>query len=79
MPKDAKTPPHFYDAWKAIETYRKDHAAAVDTMGVHTAANHSAPKEEQDFQTLFSLMLSSQTKDSSLSHQSYCRGNIYAV
>ncbi|KAG9392367.1 Endonuclease III-like protein 1 [Carpediemonas membranifera] len=58
-----KLPSGFYDAWEAISKYREEHKAAVDSMGVHTAADAKAPKDEQDFQTLFSLMLSSQTKD----------------
>ncbi len=56
-------PPHFAEAWDAIVNERKRIVAAVDNMGVHTAADANAPKRDQDFQVLFSLMLSSQTKD----------------
>lgn len=47
---------------KAFVEYRKKHEAPVDTMGCHMLGEREDPKVYR-FQTLISLMLSSQTKD----------------
>ncbi|CAO3653060.1 unnamed protein product [Cunninghamella blakesleeana] len=53
--------------WKVvfnrIKLYRQQHEAVVDTMGCACLAEKDAPPKQQRFQTLVSLMLSSQTKD----------------
>ncbi|KAI9244259.1 DNA glycosylase [Helicostylum pulchrum] len=46
-----------------LETYRKVHKAAVDTMGCARLADRTCTPKVQRFQTLVSLMLSAQTKD----------------
>jgi endonuclease-3 len=42
---------------------RNEHVAPVDTMGCESLADRNATPRDQRFQTLISLMLSSQTKD----------------
>ncbi|KAI9301954.1 DNA glycosylase [Cunninghamella echinulata] len=53
--------------WKTvfdrIKLYRQTHEAVVDTMGCACLAEPNVPPKQQRFQTLVSLMLSSQTKD----------------
>lgn len=56
-PKDWET---VYDI---LEKYRQVHKAAVDTMGCERLADRTSSAKTQRFQTLISLMLSSQTKD----------------
>lgn len=55
------------EAWHAvldnIRFMRKDGKAAVDTVGCDNSFDKNKPVEEQRFQVLVSLMLSSQTKD----------------
>ena len=62
-PKAALAPP---DGWRAtydlITELRADRTAVVDTMGCE-AINESAEPDTRAYQTLISLMLSSQTKD----------------
>ena len=55
-------PPGFKDEWRLIKELRKDRTAVVDTMGCE-AINESAEPDTRAYQTLISLMLSSQTKD----------------
>lgn len=64
-PKKAfKSPP---DDWRLvfneIKAYRQTHEAVVDTMGCERLAERDRPPQQQRFQTLVALMLSSQTKD----------------
>jgi endonuclease-3 len=64
-PKDWKT------IWDKIEEMRKENVAPVDTMGCSTLAENTSPEVKPyiltqkvyRYQTLISLMLSSQTKD----------------
>jgi endonuclease III len=53
--------------WEALYSHtkemRKRISAPVDTMGCERLADENAPPRDQRFQTLVSLMLSSQTKD----------------
>ncbi len=46
-----------------IKEMRAENPAAVDTMGAHCLRDTKATENEQAFQTLVGLMLSSQTKD----------------
>ncbi|KAL1921346.1 uncharacterized protein VTP21DRAFT_11062 [Calcarisporiella thermophila] len=58
-------PPDWLSTYTAIRDYRKTHIAPVDTMGCERLAEYGEnidPKVSR-FQTLVSLMLSSQTKD----------------
>lgn len=58
-----QTPKNWEIVYDTVETYRKTNKAAVDTMGCERLADSKAPAHVQRFQTLISLMLSSQTKD----------------
>ncbi|KAI8981569.1 DNA glycosylase [Pilobolus umbonatus] len=58
---------HPPDTWNSvydrIQEFRTGITAPVDTMGCERLADETASRPVQRFQTLFSLMLSSQTKD----------------
>lgn len=56
-------PPNWEETWRLTTTMRSQVLAPVDTMGCESLADPSVPPKEQRFQTLVSLMLSSQTKD----------------
>lgn len=57
-------PPVNWDiVYDKLEAYREVNKAAVDTMGCERLAEASQTPEIQRFQTLISLMLSAQTKD----------------
>jgi len=59
----AEYPPLFFETWKLIEKMRIHGDAPVDTVGADCCPDKSAPKDVYNFQTLVSLLLSSQTKD----------------
>ena len=56
-------PKKWEETWALIKEMRAENPAAVDTMGAHCLMDSKASKNEQAFQTLVGLMLSSQTKD----------------
>ncbi|KAI9274448.1 DNA glycosylase [Phascolomyces articulosus] len=56
-------PAHWKTVYERIREYRKTAPAPVDTMGCERLAEEQVPEKVQRFQTLVSLMLSSQTKD----------------
>eukprot|EP01134_Creolimax_fragrantissima_P008164 CFRG8164T1 len=56
-------PKGWRETWNLIWELRADRTAVVDSMGSEALADTAAPKPVKDFQTLVSLMLSSQTKD----------------
>jgi len=56
-------PANWEETWRLTTTMRAQVLAPVDTMGCESLADPSVPPKEQRFQTLVSLMLSSQTKD----------------
>ncbi|KAF2405126.1 hypothetical protein EJ06DRAFT_545709 [Trichodelitschia bisporula] len=56
-------PPHWEEVYKLTQAMRATTIAPVDTMGCAVLADRAAPVEVQRYQTLTSLMLSSQTKD----------------
>ena len=56
-------PPNWETMWDLIKQMRLENPAAVDTMGAHCLLNPKSSKNEQAYQTLIGLMLSSQTKD----------------
>ncbi|CAO3650587.1 unnamed protein product [Cunninghamella echinulata] len=56
-------PPNWKTVFDCIKLYRQTHEAVVDTMGCACLAEPNVPPKQQRFQTLVSLMLSSQTKD----------------
>ncbi|KAL6072234.1 alpha,alpha-trehalase nth1, variant 3 [Balamuthia mandrillaris] len=56
-------PPHWEEVLEGITEMRKERVAPVDTMGCAALADPLAEPKVQRFQTLVSLMLSSQTKD----------------
>jgi endonuclease-3 len=58
-----KAPKNWDVVYDTVEAYRKVNKAVVDTMGCERLADRSALPHVQRFQTLVSLMLSSQTKD----------------
>ena len=60
--KDDKLPKNFDKIWKSIKIMRNKEEAPVDTMGVSCSSTSKDPALYK-FQTLVSLMLSSQTKD----------------
>lgn len=62
--KDAKGPPPNWNiVYDLLEALREKEKAPVDTMGCERLADATATPVVQRFQTLVSLMLSSQTKD----------------
>ncbi|KAI8075052.1 DNA glycosylase [Gongronella butleri] len=62
--KKKSVPPHDWkEVFDKIKAYRQTHPAVVDTMGCACLAEREKPVKQQRFQTLVSLMLSSQTKD----------------
>ena len=57
-------PDGWRDTWDLIVELRADRTAVVDSMGTEAiSAASEASVEEREYQTLISLMLSSQTKD----------------
>ena len=62
-PPSATPPVGWEETYGFIRELRAVRDAAVDTMGCERLADTEASKADQDFQTLVSLMLSSQTKD----------------
>lgn len=59
---DIETPPHWLEMYNRIEEMRKKYPAPVDTVGCEKVPKNLDPKIRR-FQALISLMLSSQTKD----------------
>lgn len=62
-PKGSATPERFEQQIANIFKMREKRDAVVDTMGCERLADRKASPEDFRFQTLVSLMLSSQTKD----------------
>ncbi|GAA5817384.1 hypothetical protein MFLAVUS_010929 [Mucor flavus] len=62
-PLQQQAPKDWDIVYDILETYRKVHKAAVDTMGCERLADRTSSPKVQRFQTLVSLMLSAQTKD----------------
>jgi endonuclease III len=61
---NAGEPPKNWDIiYDKLEAYREINKAAVDTMGCERLADRAKTPQIQRFQTLVSLMLSAQTKD----------------
>ncbi len=58
-----KAPKYFDDQWEKISIMRKSYDAPVDTMGIECCPDKEETRETYKFQTLVSLILSSQTKD----------------
>jgi len=56
-------PPNWEEIYALTREMRNENVAPVDTMGCESLADRSATPRDQRFQTLVSLMLSSQTKD----------------
>ncbi|KAK3052333.1 alpha,alpha-trehalase nth1 [Extremus antarcticus] len=56
-------PPNWEEVYNATAAIRKRIIAPVDTMGCESLAEDHRPPKDQRLQTLVSLMLSSQTKD----------------
>ncbi|KAK4874433.1 hypothetical protein RN001_013793 [Aquatica leii] len=56
-------PEHWEEVLKNLREMRKDFDAPVDTMGCDQCPDEAASPQDKRFQTLLSLMLSSQTKD----------------
>lgn len=62
--KNEKWEPLFWkNVLKNIQDMRKNHRAPVDDMGAEKCADQDVPDSVYRYQTLISLMLSSQTKD----------------
>lgn len=61
--KPTSPPENWEMVYDKLEAYREVNKAAVDTMGCERLADSNASPIVQRFQTLVSLMLSSQTKD----------------
>ena len=60
-PERGVEPKHWKEIWKGIEQMRKETVAPVDTMGCAEVHDKTAEPKVQRYQTLVSLMLSSQT------------------
>ena len=56
-------PPNWEEIYALTRQMRNENVAPVDTMGCESLADRKATPRDQRFQTLVSLMLSSQTKD----------------
>lgn len=56
-------PPHWEEVYALTREMRNENVAPVDTMGCASLADRNASPRDQRWQTLVSLMLSSQTKD----------------
>ncbi|KAF2005555.1 DNA glycosylase [Amniculicola lignicola CBS 123094] len=56
-------PPNWEEIYALTREMRNENVAPVDTMGCASLADRSKSPRDQRFQTLVSLMLSSQTKD----------------
>jgi endonuclease-3 len=61
--KSSTAPQNWERIYDLVKEMRKARLAPVDTMGCATAADRTTSPQTQRFQTLISLMLSSQTKD----------------
>ncbi|KAI9748869.1 MAG: hypothetical protein M4579_007088 [Chaenotheca gracillima] len=60
-------PPRWRETYETMKEMRKSLIAPVDTMGCERLADSNALPKDQRFQTLLSLMLSSQTRDTTTS------------
>ncbi|KAF2014896.1 DNA glycosylase [Aaosphaeria arxii CBS 175.79] len=58
-----EAPPNWEEMYALTREMRNENVAPVDTMGCESLADRTASPRDQRFQTLVSLMLSSQTKD----------------
>jgi endonuclease-3 len=56
-------PPNWEEIYALTRQMRNENVAPVDTMGCESLADMTRSPRDQRFQTLVSLMLSSQTKD----------------
>jgi endonuclease-3 len=56
-------PPNWEEMYALTRQMRNENIAPVDTMGCESLADRNTSPRDQRFQTLVSLMLSSQTKD----------------
>ncbi|KAL1592739.1 alpha,alpha-trehalase nth1 [Paraconiothyrium brasiliense] len=56
-------PPNWEEIYSLTREMRNENVAPVDTMGCESLADRTSSPRDQRFQTLISLMLSSQTKD----------------
>ena len=56
-------PPNWEEIYTLTREMRNENVAPVDTMGCESLADRNRSPRDQRFQTLVSLMLSSQTKD----------------
>lgn len=56
-------PPNWEEIYALTREMRNENVAPVDTMGCESLADRATSPRDQRFQTLVSLMLSSQTKD----------------
>ncbi|KAJ4351251.1 alpha,alpha-trehalase nth1 [Didymosphaeria variabile] len=56
-------PPNWEEIYALTREMRNENVAPVDTMGCESLADRTTSPRDQRFQTLISLMLSSQTKD----------------
>ncbi|KAF2452026.1 hypothetical protein P171DRAFT_468410 [Karstenula rhodostoma CBS 690.94] len=56
-------PPRWEEIYSLTREMRNENVAPVDTMGCESLADRATSPRDQRFQTLISLMLSSQTKD----------------
>ncbi|KAF2887718.1 hypothetical protein ILUMI_18455, partial [Ignelater luminosus] len=59
----SRMPPNWKEVLQNLQEMRKEQDAPVDTMGCEQCPDEKASPEDKRFQTLISLMLSSQTKD----------------
>ena len=62
-PLELAPPDGWRSTWDLIEELRADRSAVVDRMGSEAIAAASAPGADRAYETLISLMLSSQTRD----------------
>jgi hypothetical protein len=61
--RKAEAPKNWEEIYKKITKMRKETPAPVDTMGCSELADDKSTPEVKRYQSLISLMLSSQTKD----------------
>ncbi|XP_068631721.1 endonuclease III-like protein 1 isoform X1 [Battus philenor] len=62
-PEGLWEPPHWKEFLENLRAMRSNNDAPVDSMGCHMTMDENAPPKVIRYQTLISLMLSSQTKD----------------
>ena len=62
-PQAMSAPPNWKEIYDNILEMRKERSAPVDSMGVQSNLSDNIPPNESRFHVLFSLILSSQTKD----------------